>query len=121
MHYLILFVCGTLGVIFDCCLKANSLKRKASIGNVPFTVKNYLSEDIISIILSFVSVVIWLLLFGEVATRFAQIENFQRVTFVLMGGFGSHIIQYFFSVAEKKIMNIIDQKTDIADNKTADK
>ncbi len=117
-NFIILFFCGALGVLFDCCLKANSLKNKARVGNVSFTVMTYLKDDVISILLSFVSVLIWLMLFGEVAGRYPQVENFQRGTFVLMGGFGSHVIQYFFSVAEKRIMSIIDKKTDIADNKT---
>lgn len=121
MTNLILICCGLLGVLFHCCFKANSLKNQANVGNIQFSIKVYLIEDWISISASFLSVLIWFALFGEVATRYPELENYKRGTFVLMGYSGSYIIQYFLSTAEKKISSIIDKKTDIADDsKTKD-
>lgn len=117
MNNVILLLCGFLGVFCDCCMKAQGLKTKAKVGNISFKIKDYLADDYISIAFAFASIFVWLLIFGEVSTRYPQVIGYTRLSFVLFGGVGSHAIQYFFSVADKKIMNIIDKKTDIADNK----
>lgn len=119
MQSLTLIICGLAGVFFHCCFKANSLKNQAKVANVSdFSVWTYIREDYLSIMSSFLSVLIWLLIFGEVAAQYPKLENFQRGTFILMGGSGSYLIQYFFSTAEKKITSVIDHKTNVADNVT---
>lgn len=115
MSNLILILCGVLGVLFHCCFKANTLKNQALAANIQFSLSTYINKDWLSIIASFLSVAIWYLLFSEVAIKYPELNNFERLSFVIMGGSGSYIIQYFFSTAEKKITSIIDKKTNEAD------
>lgn len=119
MANLILILCGILGVLFHCCFKANTLKNQAAAANIKFAISDYIEKDFLSIIASFLSVAIWYLLFSEVATKYPELNNCERLSFVLMGGSGSYIIQYFFSTAEKKITSVIDKKTDEADGSGA--
>lgn len=118
MQTFILFICAMAGWFFHSCMKLNSLKKQAKAANVAFSLKNYLQDDIFSLLASFSSIFIWLLLFKETANKFPQIVEYARFSFVLMGASGSYIVQYLLSNAEKKITRVIDEKTNIADNKT---
>lgn len=113
-----LIIAGTAGVLFHCLLKLNSLLQDARVGNVDFRpVKDYWKKDAVSIILSFLSVGIWYLVFGEVGKKYPNLEEFKITSFVLMGMMGSYVIQLVLSRAKKRIRNIVDTKTDIADGK----
>ncbi len=115
---LILDLCGIAGVLFHCLLKLNSLLTDARVANIDFRWrKDYLQKDIVPIMLSFLSVVIWHLVFAEVAASYPKISAFARVSFVGMGMLGSYLIQLLMSRAKKQIRKVVDQKTDIADNK----
>ena len=111
-------ICGILGVVFHSLFKASALKKQAKAGNINFSMKIYWEEDYLSILCSFVSVAIWLMLFGETAQQYPKIAGYAKASFVGMGASGSFVIQYFLSNAESKIRGIIDNKTNIADNVT---
>lgn len=114
----VLILCGTAGVLFHSVLKMKSLLEDARVGNVNFSwKKDYVIKDAPSIILSFLSVGIWFLIFGEVAAKYKQLEGFTRVSFVVMGSIGSYLIQLGLGRAKRTIRNVVDKKTDIADNK----
>lgn len=113
---LILDLCGLAGVIFHCLLKLNSLLNDARVANINFRWrKDYLQRDIVPIMLSMLSVLIWHLVFAEVAASYPKISAFARVSFVGMGMIGSYIIQTLMSKAKKKIRQVIDEKTGIED------
>lgn len=118
---IILAICGILGVVFQSCLKYVTLSTKAKAGNVHFGIRDYLTEDAAGIIASFASVLIWLFVFGEVTAKYPLLVGFTRSSFVAMGSFGSYILQLVLSKASKRITDIIDVKTNIADGKTPDK
>jgi hypothetical protein len=115
---LILMLAGLAGVLFHCLLKLNSLLQDARVGNVDFRpVRDYWIKDAVSILLSFLSVGIWYLVFGEVGNKYKGLQEFKVTSFVVMGMIGSYIIQLVMSKAKKQIRSVIDKKTDIADNK----
>jgi len=107
----ILLLCGLLGVLGHCLFKLDSLKKSAKSAKIAFSFKDYIEQDLFSILFSLVSVFIWLLVFEQTATVHTKIVGYSRLSFVGCGWMGSYIIQYLFSSAEKKIKSIIDEKT----------
>lgn len=117
------FIClliGFLGVFIHCLFKAKSLITDGEKANVKFTVRDYIEKDWFGISISLTMVIVWLLIFPEVATARPNILNFVRISFGAMGLFGSYIIQSIFSRGKSYIRNIIDKKTNIADNVVLD-
>lgn len=115
---LILIAAGVAGVLFHCLLKLDGLLKDARVANVRFrSWDDYWKKDAISIFLSFLSVGIWYLIFGEVGAMYKSIEEFKITSFVLMGMIGSYLIQLAMSKAKQRIRKIVDEKTDIADGK----
>lgn len=109
---LILDCCGVAGVLFHCLLKLNSLLQDARVANIDFRWKrDYLQRDAVPIMISFLSVVIWHLIFVDVISKYPAISAFARVSFVVMGMIGSYVIQLAMSSAKKKIRQVIDFKT----------
>jgi hypothetical protein len=112
---------GAAGVLFHSIAKAYNLQRDSEIANVPFRIgKDYLKKDFLSILMSFLSVGIWYLIFGEWASKYPALDGFALTSFVTMGGIGSYIIQLGMSRAKRKIRQVVDEKTNIADNKKTD-
>lgn len=112
---LILFLIGFLGVFVHCLFKAKSLITDAQKANVKFTVRDYIEKDWFGISISLTMVVIWFLIFPEIASVRPNIVGFVRISFGAMGLFGSYIIQSVFSRGKSYIRNVIDKKTNIAD------
>lgn len=113
---MIVILCGVFGVLFQCLLKVRSLLKDAQVANVDFHwKKDYVVKDFPSIALAFLSVGIWYYIFGEIAARYQGIADFKRVSFVLMGGVGSYLIQMAFGTAKDRIRKIVDKKTDELD------
>lgn len=107
---------GAAGVLFHSIAKAYSLQKDSQTANVRFSIwKDYIVKDFLSILLSFMSVAIWYLIFGEWVNRYPTLEGFALTSFVTMGGIGSYVIQLAMSRAKKKIRGIVDAKTNIAD------
>jgi hypothetical protein len=117
MENFIYILCGLLGVVFHCLAKAKSLIDYAKKANVAFGFKDYLEKDFIAIAMSLCSVFLWFLIFPEVGKVRPNVLLFTRCSFGAMGLLGSWIVQTFISSAKSYIMNIVDKKTNIADNK----
>ena len=112
-----LLAAGAAGVLFHCLLKLNSLLQDARVANVDFRpLKDYWKKDIVSIMLSFLSVGIWYMVFGEVGNKYKGLQEFKITSFVAMGMIGSYVIQLIMSKAKKRIRNIVDEKTNELDN-----
>lgn len=116
MEYLIYLFAGLLGVITHCFCKAKDIIDYAKKANIEFSVKEYFKKDWFSVSLSIISVLIWLLIWGEVGAKYPKILDFIRFSFILMGFLGSYIIQKLFSKGKSYISDIIDKKTNIADS-----
>jgi len=109
MEYLIYFIGGFLGVFIHCMIKANSLITDARRLKVDFTIKDYLNKDFLGISLSIAMIFVWLLIFGEVGSKYPKILDYIRVSFIAMGLFGSVIIQAIFNKGKAYIRDKIDE------------
>lgn len=113
---LILIICGTCGVIFHSLLKLNSLRKDAAVGNIAFDCnRDYVKKDSVAILMSFLSVGIWYLVFGEVANKYPALDGFRRVSFVAMGAVGSYALQLLLGKAKSQIRKVVDKKTNELD------
>ena len=109
---LILWLCGLAGVIFHTSAKGQSLLQDARVANKNFNFwRDYILYDWLSIFLSINSVWIWYLIFGEIAEKYTSVQQFARVSFVVMGVAGSWIIQYALSKTKRRVRNAIDEAT----------
>lgn len=118
MSYLIYFLSGLLGLLFVTIAMAISFQNDAVKANIEFSFKKYFQRETLNILLSVVSVLTWLILFGEVAGKYPQIQNFIRCSFFAMGAIGSWAIQQALSKTRKWIGKVVDEKTNIADGVT---
>lgn len=110
------FVMGILGILFQIfAIKIPTLKSKYTAANRAFTFKEYISDDWYTILASFISVAILVFGLDEVLGLRPELEKYIKWLFVFVGFTGSSVIQAIMSVANKKIMAIIDVKTNIAD------
>jgi len=115
--YLIYLLAGLLGVIAHCLFKAKDLITDAEKLNVKFTFKDYLRVDWFGVSSSLLSVLIWLLVFGEVVAKYPKIIDYVICSFVGWGFLGSYVLQKFFSRGKAYIRNTMDEKSNIADGK----
>jgi hypothetical protein len=112
----VLIICGISGVIFHSLLKLNGLKKDATVGNIEFNWrKDYVKKDSVAIVMSFLSVGIWFLVFGEVSNKYPALDGFRRVSFVAMGAIGSYALQLLLGKAKSQIRHIVDKKTNELD------
>lgn len=104
---------GILGILFQIfAIKLPSLKAKYAVGNRAFSFREYLADDWYTILASFICVAILIVGLDEVLDLRPELEKFIKWLFVFVGFTGSSVIQAILSVANKKIMGIIDAKTD---------
>lgn len=110
------FIAGSLGVLLQIfAIKIPTLSAKYKVANRTFSIREYIKDDWYAIIASFLSVGIMIYGIDEIIGIKPEIEKYIKWLFVFVGFTGSSIIQVLLSVANKKIMAIIDVKTNIAD------
>lgn len=108
---------GFLGVLLHTLVKMDNLKKKFENANEVFVLSKYIKQDWISIVSSFVSIFILVLVVPDIIKLQPDVSKMLRIIFGLSGWMGSSLIQGLFSGTAKRITNIIDIKTDIADGK----
>jgi hypothetical protein len=97
-------------------LKMKSLQEKARAANVEFKIRQYFSNDWISIVASLLTIIMFLLFLDNILKWKPVIVDYIKVGFAFVGYTGSDIASRLFGVVNKKINNVIDEKTNIADN-----
>lgn len=111
-HYFILALCLLFGQLFHLLIKANAMRKRAKSGNVPFNImKDFIAVDGLEIIATFVGGIIVMLILNEVKMIYPGIENYLRMSFVLLGYSGSSLVLSALSKAEKNVSKQIDEKT----------
>lgn len=118
--YLMCLVAGLLGVAIQVLAKLNSLQKKAKVGNAePVTLRSYLRDDLVAILLGIVFLVACIFILGDQGVRNYQdlYSNWSRSIFLFVGYGGSDLAVRVFGKASEKINQVIDKKTDIADGK----
>jgi uncharacterized protein YacL len=116
--YIICFLIGLIGVAFQIIFKIRSLIEKANVGNIRFNWKDYFKQDMFSIILSLLSI---LLAEFFIRDTLEYYENSKiampliKLTFATLGYAGADISSRLFGRASKMLNSIIDKKTNVAD------
>jgi hypothetical protein len=108
---------GCLGVIIHCAIKAQGLKKDALAANdTDWNIKDdYLKVDSIPIVLSFLTVALWYLIFGEAAKAYAKLEDYIISSYALVGMVGSYAVQYAIGKSKGLIRKTVDNKTNQLD------
>lgn len=110
------FIMGSLGVLLQIfAVKVPTLAARFKTANRAFSFIEYLKGDWYTIIASFVTVGIVTFGIDEILDAKPELEKYIKWFFLFVGYTGSSIIQNLLSVANRKIMAIIDVKTNIAD------
>ncbi len=113
--YIQCFAVGLLGMILQALLKIKSIQDKAKKANVQFSAKEYLMEDWVSHMASFVTLSMCLFFVDEFTNFYAKASDYMKIGFAFVGYTGSDIMSRIFSVVNKRINRAIDFKTTIAD------
>lgn len=112
------FIMGMLGVLFQIfVIKYPKLVQQGKVANHPFTFKEYLKNDWYAILGSIISVLIAIWTLDEWLPLNPLFTKYVKWLFIFVGFTGSSIIQAVLSLTNKKIMDVINVKTDIADGK----
>ena len=115
---LLFLLVGMAGFVFHSLLKLKSLNDDSIAANLQFNVwRDYIQKDLYGILAAFFSPFVWLLLFGEIAAKYTSLQEFALTSFFVFGALGSYILQLLLGRAKKQIRKVVDEKTNIADNK----
>jgi magnesium-transporting ATPase (P-type) len=113
LNYLI---AGTLGVLLQIfAVKYPSIVARGKKGNHKVTFKEYLENDWWTIIASFIGVLILIFCIDELLNISPALGKYIKWLFVFVGFTGSSIVQAVLSVTNRKVMQIIDLKSNLAD------
>lgn len=111
------FLLGTLGLIVQTTIKIAVLKKQSRITNHVFSFRDYIRDDWPTIVGSLATVWIAILALDEYLPASPIITKYVKVFFAFVGFTGSSLIQAAFSFYGKKVMAIMDIKSNIADGK----
>lgn len=111
------FILGMLGMILQTSIKIAVLKSQSKAANHIFSFKDYIRDDWPVILGSVATVIIAILALDEYLPLSLLISKYVKIFFVFVGYTGSSILQVVFSIYNKKLMAVIDIKTNIADGK----
>lgn len=115
--YIILFICGVLGEIFHLVTKAQSIKESSKVANVSFNYNQFINDEIFAIVSTLVTLVIAIVIIDEFLVYEPKVEPYLKVSFIFLGYTGSSILVNALGKAQTRVNAIIDEKTNIADNK----
>lgn len=109
-----------MGMLFHVlAVKYPSAKTKATAANIKLTLKEYFNLDMAAIAANVASIAIGLLIVGEAINYKPQIANFIITLSAFYGFTGSSILIALFGQVNKRINNIVDEKTNKADGTSA--
>lgn len=108
---------GILGILFHVfVIKVISLKRKAKAANMPFSFSQFLQDEWPVILGNFICVCMLIVGLDELIGLKPSVAKLVKWLFFFVGISGSSIFMLAFSVADKRLRNIIDAKTNVADD-----
>lgn len=114
--YIVCFALGILGVLLHIFgMKLPAVRKRAKDANLPFTIKDYLSEDYPAIIASMITVVIAVLIIDEMVGYNPSYMRYIKFFFAFIGYTGSSILIGAFGKFDKGISAIVDAKTNELD------
>lgn len=115
--YLHCLVACIIGNLIHIAFKAYSLSVDYKKANMKFHFSQYVRDDRFALILDLLGSLGLVYLADEWINN-EYILGKIKTAFVVVGFTGSYVIQYFASVAKKRFRQVVDEKTNIADEKT---
>lgn len=109
---------GVLGIIAHLLLfKIPAERKRAKAANVPFDLIIYISNDIYAIAGAFVTLAMVIIGIDEIVGYKPAVMGFIKWFFGFVGYTGSSVMVSLFGKFGNKVQQIVDVKTDIADEK----
>ena len=117
-HFLIDVAGGIFGILLHIFLvKLPGHKQKCLAGNHPFSAKQYFKDDWVALVGAFITVLAVTYFLDEAIRAYPKLLDFVKFFMVFIGFTGSSLLVAVMGTATKKVMNVIDEKTNIADGK----
>jgi len=116
--YFVCFIISLVGMAFQIALKMKSLQEKSRVANIEFKPRQYFKEDWLSIAISMLAIILFLLVVDNILKWKPAIVDYIKIGFAFVGYAGSDVASRFFGVLNKKINIVIDTKTNISDGIT---
>ena len=109
---------GLLGLLFVTLAKMSSVRKDFRVANKTFVTKRFFEDELIGISMSIVFILIMAITYKEWKGYRPWLETYIRLIFLMGGAVGSWAFMLFLGKSKKYIRNVIDLKTNIADEKT---
>lgn len=116
--YLMYFGIMLLAMCLQIAIKMNSFKTRMTSIKVIFSPKEYFSDDWLSIVCSFISILLLLLLLPEVETHYPAAKAWFRALSALFGYSNTSILTWWLSQFDKRIKAAGEYKATIAGEAT---
>ena len=116
--YLTLFAIAAIGQLLFNVLKIKGLADKAALSNVQFSATDYFKKDWLSILASFLTVLLVLMCLDSLLKWKPEAIDYVKPIFAFVGYTGSDIASRIFGVMNKRINAAIDDKTTRSDEVT---
>ena len=116
--YVSCFLIATIGALLQAAIYLKNVEDKARLANVAFDRSQYLKKDWLSITISMLTIIMFLMLVGEVVQIKHEVVNYLKIGFAFIGYFSQDIASRLFGAMNKKVNEVIDTKTTIADQTT---
>ena len=109
-QYLLCLAIALVGMSIQVALKMKSLQDKALAANAEFNPRLYFKKDWLSIVLSLLNILLFLLLAGAAVDKWHPESIIIQVAFAFIGYTGADIASRLFGVVGKKINSVMDVK-----------
>jgi hypothetical protein len=109
--YIQCFLVALIGWGIHTALKMRALQQRAVAAKAKWHPKQYFIEDYLSVIVSMLTILLFIFLADEFVKWKEEISFFIKGGFAFVGYFSSSIAATLFSAANKKLNNIIKEKT----------
>jgi hypothetical protein len=114
--YADLLLPGILGILFHVfVIKIQSAKVRSKAANIEFSFPQYIKDEWAVLLGNFICVCMLVVGIDELIGLKPGLAKAVKWLFFFVGISGSSIFMYAFSVADKKIRNVVDIKTNLAD------
>lgn len=118
LDYVIFFIVGVIGCAIHVQLNIRELQMTSRKANVAFKASDYFKEDLLSITISISFLCLVLFFVTDALTLYPKLINWMRGLFAVIGYAGDSLASKLFGQVAKRIADVIDKKTTIADETT---
>lgn len=120
--HLDLIILGVLGqVIFLFAMKVPKARLRATTANEKFVLKDYLKAESEALISAAAAILIGVFCVDQFVAWKPEYEPFLKIIAVMYGALGTSILTAAIGKFDKKILDVVDEKTNFADKVQAER